>query len=242
MDIENLRIYLTHKRQMGRNIRKILCPRSPEGLANTLPFRLDTSREPNIILREDTFVELGPPDKASFNYLLILRDPNLIRDGLVTLCGPDIPDAGGMRLPIAQVLMVAGTGLTDENYFELNECQYIANRLPGYMIRFDTRRMWSRVSREAGKAGFSFETLGRNLMALYKTKFETVEAMEILFVTSADADVMELRNLLANRDSQPAQILKRKYDCAFSWGCEDCPYQATCDRIRKIAEARNRMS
>jgi len=208
-----------------------------ESLLRGLAFRMDARTDANIILKEDTFVELGPPDRASFTCVVMSTNPKLLRDGRISLIGPDIQESAGEKLPIGQVVMVAGTGLTDEHYMELERLQYISNRLPGYMIRFALRRMWSRVSKTAAAEGFSLEVLGRNLMALYKSRSPLVEAVEILFVTSGDSDVDELRGMLIGGRKNRVEIIKEKYGCISTVDCEGCPYQSICDRIKEIAES-----
>ena len=81
---------------------------------------------PGIILRGDTFVELGNPEPGSCAFLLWTDNPSLVRDGKITLIGPDIQESPGASLPFAQVLMVGGTGLGREEHERWNK----ANTLP----------------------------------------------------------------------------------------------------------------
>ena len=55
--------------------------------------------------------------------------------------------------------------------------------------------MWSRVSKNAAEKGFCFETLGRALMAIFKSDMPKVQAVEILFVTSSKEDLEQLDNI-----------------------------------------------
>ena len=167
----------------------------------------------------------------------MVTETDLVNDGKITLAGPDIQESSGKTLPIGQVLIVAGNGLSDEHYMELEQCQHISNRLPGYMIRFVPRRMWSRVSKMAAEKGFSFEVLGRNLMAVYKSTMPLVQAIEVIFITSSDSDVNELKGFVEGENRKSIQIIKERYGCTSTVDCDECPYQPICERIREMAES-----
>jgi len=241
ISVKKLRNYVEERKQRGLQVREIQCPGDVESLLEGLPFQIDSQSDANIILKEDTFVELGPPNRASCVFILMSRNPSSVKDGRITLIGPDIQESAGKTLPIGQVLIVAGTGLRDKHYLELERCQYISNRLPGYMIRFFPRRMWSRVSKMAAENGFSFETLGRNLMALFKLTLPLIDAIEIIFITSGDADVEELSDIAKESRKKFVEIMKKRYDCTFAWSCDNCPYQSVCEEIKDMAELLKRI-
>ena len=235
MSIRTLRQYITRKKREGRQIREIFCPRNAGELLLGCPFQIDDLADANIILKEDTFAELGPPGRASCHFILISPNPGRLKNGRMTLIGPDISEAASKTLPFGQVLVFGGAGLTADHYPELEQCQYIANRLPGYMIRFSPRRMWSRVSHAAAGKGFSLEIIARNLMALYKSKFPWIEAMEVMFITSSDEDVTELSAIARGSKRKVSRVIQRRDDCSFAWDCDDCPNKPICERIRDMA-------
>jgi hypothetical protein len=199
---------------------------------------MEEQGKPEIILKEDTAVELGPPGRSSFQTVSLVQSPFILEDGLITLVGPDLPEARGRDLPFGQVLWVAGEGLKKDHLRELERKQLISNRLPGYMVRWAGGRIWARVGLQALERGFSFETIGRYLMVHYRRTFSAVQGMEILFVTSSDADVTHLRRLSAPEPDRPPQGPKREKleGCTLTIDCEDCPNKPVCDRIREMAE------
>ncbi len=85
-------------------------PRLSASLKKGLPVSVGPKASSGIILRGDTFVELGNPDIGSSAFVLWTDKTTLIRDGSITLIGPDIPESAGASLPFGQVLMVGGTG------------------------------------------------------------------------------------------------------------------------------------
>jgi len=108
--------------------------------------------------------------------------------------------------------------------------------------------MWSRVSREAAAKGFGLETLGRALMAIFKTEVPKVEAVEALFVTSSREDVERLDEVAAQVRHIGKNIVRENWlakgfdilECTFGWDCESCENEPVCDDIRKVITVRKR--
>jgi len=236
--------YVADMRAGDRTVREYRCNPGVRELLDGLPVRTGPASHQGIILRGDTFMELGSPETGSCAFLLWTDDVSLVCDGRITFIGPDIPEAPGTSLPFGQVLMVAGPDLTSQDHRPLENAQYIADHIEGYMIRSVSQQMWSRVSREAAGKGFSFETLGRALMAIYKTEMPAVTAMEVLFVTSSKEDLGPLEEMAA----QVRQIFVKTltedwkargfnvYECNSGWDCQVCPDQVVCDDIKEIID------
>jgi CO dehydrogenase/acetyl-CoA synthase beta subunit len=108
--------------------------------------------------------------------------------------------------------------------------------------------MWSRVSKDAAEKGFSFEMLGRALMAVCRLEIDKVEAMQIIFVTSSNEDVSRLDEIAVpvrkiSKDIVRENWLARGYDvleCTLGWDCASCPDRVVCDDIREIIKIRKR--
>ena len=49
----------------------------------------------NIVLSQDTGIELGNPRQESLSLILWAEDPVHIHEGRITVIGPDLPDAKG---------------------------------------------------------------------------------------------------------------------------------------------------
>lgn len=247
--IKKLTQYGAEVRERGGKVREIDCPRSVSELLEGLPVRVGPGASPGIILRGDTFIELGNPEADSCAFLLWTDNPSLLRDGRITLIGPDIPESPVASLPFGQVLMVGGESLGEKEHEELARNQYIADQIEGYMIRSIPQRMWSRVSKEAAEQGFCFETLGRAQMAIFKSEVPKIQAMEIIFVTSSKEDLQPLENI----DEQVREISHnitreiwqaKGYDieCTLGWDCRSCEYKPVCDEIREVVRVRKKKS
>jgi CO dehydrogenase/acetyl-CoA synthase beta subunit len=245
--IKKLADYQQDLRAKGRQVREIYCPKEVSELTEGLPVRVGSQDSGGIILRGDTFIELGNPDAGSCAFLMWTDKPPLIQNGKITLIGPDIPESPGASLPFGQVLIVGGAGLGEGEHALLEGNQFIADQIEGYMIKSVSQLMWSRVSRDAAGKGFNFETLGRALMAIFKSEVSKIEAMEVIFVTSSKEDLQ----LLDKIGEQVREIshnitkevwLAKGYDieCTQLWDCESCPDSSVCDDIKEMVNVRKK--
>jgi CO dehydrogenase/acetyl-CoA synthase beta subunit len=233
-------------RGKGRQVREFNCPATSDELLDGLPIRVGPQANSGIVLRGDTFVELGSPDAGSCAFVLWTDNLSLIRDGKVTLIGPDIQESPTASLPFGQVLMVGGTELGNEDHSPLEQSQIISDQIEGYMIRSTSERMWSRVSKEVAGKGFCFDTLGRALMAIFKTGAPKIEAMEVLFMTSSKEDVEQLGELASQVREISKNIVTENWkakgfdilECNFGWDCNSCDYKPVCDDIREVITIR----
>jgi len=211
--------YIEDERKDKRNVRTFECPSTVSQLLGNLPIRIGPETGSGIILREDTFIELGNPVAGSCNFLIYTKNPSIIKDGRIHLIGPDIQEKPGESLPFGQVLMVGGKELGEDDQQALEQGQYITDQVEGYMIRSAAQHIWSRVSKDAVKRGFCFETLGRVLIKLNNI------ALQVMKITR--------------------EIQKKKWrikgvdlDCTLEWDCSNCSDKPLCDNIREVIAIR----
>jgi CO dehydrogenase/acetyl-CoA synthase beta subunit len=237
--------YVAAAQSAGQTVRHFTAPSSPRELAVGLPVRVGPGANRGIILRSDTFVELGSPEAGSCALGLWTDAPSLLVDGRITLIGPDIPEAPHASLPFGQVVMAGGAALGVEASLALGQAQIVADQIEGYMVRSSSHNLWSRVSHDAARRGFRFETLGWALMLLCKSSVATVETMEVVFVTSSKDDVLQLNELAAPVRERERAMLKehwkaRGYDLDCDLHCGSCSDKSVCDDIQKMLAARLR--
>ncbi len=243
--LARVREYVAKKKRQGRRIRETRHDTNDNKLVQNLPIHAGPQERGNVILKEDTFVELGNPSVASCAFVIWSDDPSSITDGLITLIGDDIQQSEDKSLPFGQVIIVGGTKLAEENYLDLEKTQYTSNQIEGYMLRSVPRRVWSRVSREAAGKGFSFETLGQALMSIFRRKQPLIEATEVIFITSSKEDVNELDNIASDVRKFSGELKKwvrqedGTYDCN-EYSCATCDEKELCDTIRKWISLRRK--
>jgi len=232
----------------GQQMRQFSCPTDITTLHEELPITVGDQANPGIILRGDTFVELGSPEAGSCAFLLWTDNRHLIRNGKITLIGPDISESEGDSLPFAQILMIGGKKISDAEHSALDQAQFTSNQIEGYMIRSTTERMWSRVSKEAVEKGFNFESLGKALMYIFRRNISKVQAMEIIFVTSSKEDVQRFDDI-SNQIREIGKNITREtwltkgidlLECTFGWDCRSCSYKPVCDEIRDVITVRKK--
>lgn len=198
-----------------------------------------------IVPADECAVELGAPGRANVNMVLWTTEAALVRDGEIRLLGPDMPSAGKVSWPYAQVILVALNNPDDIDPFQLESAQYLSNRLPGFMVRTVPGRLWARVSRDAISSGMDFARLGGSLIAAYREDFSAVSAVEILFVTLDDAHVNALESVAAEariilgKNKKLVLVGNGEYECT-DLDCDDCEEQETCDEVRDIVILRRK--
>ena len=243
--LPRVRDYVAQKKAQGREVRELHCDTRGERLLADLPVRVGPDVETGIILKEDTSVELGNPSVASSSFVVWNDDLSGVVDGRITCIGPDIQQSEGQSLPFGQVMIVGGAELEEEHYPELERTQYTSCQIEGYMLRSVPRKVWSRVSKEARSRGFCFDTLGRALMSVFRSKNPLLEATEVVFVTSSKEDVDELDVIGADvrRFSGELKKLVRQQDATYDcteYDCESCDDKPVCDSVREWTRLRRK--
>jgi CO dehydrogenase/acetyl-CoA synthase beta subunit len=245
--IDKLSRYVEDLKKQGRQASEFRCPSAVDEIVSGLPIRVGPSTGGGVILRSDTFTEMGSPDAGSVSFMLWTDDPSLLQDGRIALIGPDIPQSEDASLPFGQVLLVGGKGLTAEQHGELERSQHVGDQIEGYMIKSVPRRTWSRVSREAVAKGFNLETLGSALVAIYKSAVPDIEAMEVLFVTSGKEDLEPLQKIAEQAQEISENIVKETWkakgydiECFSTYDCDSCPDKVVCDDIKGIIKVRKK--
>ena len=226
-DISWLRGYVESKRAQGRDVRSL-----DTGKGNQRIPDFFGKEKTTIVLSEDTWLELGNPKTSSSAPVLVTDSLDLVRDGAITLIGPDVSEAQG-SLPFAQILLIASNELQDEDYRKINSFQYELE-LRGYMIKAipSSLTIWSRVSRESAGEGFSFEILGKAIIAGYKSAFK-IPSIEVIFVTSSEEDVEELEDL-RHKVTRIISAMNKMIE-ETSLDCSSCEY------LRQLGSLRDRL-
>jgi CO dehydrogenase/acetyl-CoA synthase beta subunit len=192
----------------------------------------------NIVLAQDTGVELGNPRQESLSLILWTDIPSRISDGRTTVIGPDLPESRGKSLPFAKIVIAAVHGFNEENtcdrWQEMDLLRFDID-LAGYMMRAVSQyqREWSRVSHDSIDKGFSFSTLGSALMDRMKEK-EYIDGVEIILVTESPGAVRELREVAGGAMAIIGALNRMNEEIEAD--CPTCDYRVVCDAVDGLRE------
>ena len=197
----------------------------------------------NIVMQCDTALELGNPGDESASFILWTADEGLVRDGMTTIIGPDIPDSPEKNMPFGRVVLLGVRGFTTDNCYERHRELDIKRHdinLRGYMMRAVSQylREWSRISKEAVQNGFSLRVLSSALIEAYRN-IDYVKAVEVLCVTSSPQDV----RFLQDRGQHSARLISamNKMVNELSFDCASCEYVDVCSEVEALRSMRNEM-
>lgn len=207
---------------------------------------LDKCKE--IILQDETKLELGGANKKSFSLIYPIDDLESIQDGKITLIGPEIREISNPSIDFGFFMMIGFKKITEKEFDNLRHFSFVSNGIEGFIIRTIPRRFWCRVSKDVVDK-FSFELFGNAIMYLYNEKFqELIESMEIVFVSSLPEEIdefieltSEIRKQIELRWQDKIEEWKKRTDCDYDWECEECPYTDTCEEVKEVLEERKKM-
>jgi len=218
-------------------------PGSAEAAIEGLCVKVGPGANPGIILRGETFVEVGNPIAGSVGLTMWTDDVGLVDDGRITLVGPDISESESNSMAFAQVLVVGGETLSAADQGVLQQCQHVGDEVEGYMLKSTADSVWGRVSRDAAAVGFDFETLGRAYLHLLKTALPRASVAEVVFVTAGKAEVKSFTALAERSRATGTEMVTevwrdQGFDVDCSLDCSVCDSKPVCDDIREVLAGR----
>lgn len=197
-------------------------------------------RNRNLVMGQDTAVELGNPGDVSTSFLIWVDDPEKIKNRRVSVVGPDLPNLTGKQASFGKVVMVGGRDFNADNAYDRCRKMELLRydlHLKGYMMRGASQyqREWSRVSREAVSNGFSFQILGGALIEKF-LDLDYVQAAEIMFITSGREDVLAMKAIGDHVARRVAAMNKMTEEMTFD--CDTCDYNAVCGDVAELRAMR----
>lgn len=162
------------------------------------PFDISPMYEGERIRKADFYVELGGQSKPGFELVLFEPDPDKIKDGEVSLIGPDLGEMEeGGTYAYAMIYKVYGEQIEEdlEAVIERRNHEY-QGYIQGYMHLNQRSEIWVRISKEAVKKGLkSLKQIGKATIMLFKAELPFIEKMEVTYVTDKDEVVRRLEEV-----------------------------------------------
>lgn len=247
--IKNIRNFIVKESRTGKFLNNYRVKSDPVKLFNNSRIKVGLEENKEIILQEETHLELGGMNKRSLSLIYPIIDINLIQDGNITLLGPKIYQISESSVDFGLFILIGVKDLSKKEYYELKSLNFLSNGIEGFSIRTIPRRFWCRISNDVYNKKFSFEILGNAIMYLYKQKFKNlVKKIEILILCSYPDSIEEFIKISSDitnkfQDELKAKIdeWRKRIDCDYDWGCEICPYQEECYNIKQVLVERERI-
>lgn len=245
--IENIRTFVDQEGQKGKKITIFKRSPTPSNYFKKFDIKVELDNCKEIILQEETKIELGGESKKSFSIVYPISDFEYVKDGDIILIGPEIEDISDRNLDFGMFILIGSTKISEKDKDNLRRFNFLSNGIEGYMIRTIPRRFWCRISDDVIKKNFSFEFLGNAIMYLYKQKFkDLIESIEILFINSYPNTIeefiditSEIREQISAKWKKKIEEWKKRIDCEYDWACEICPYQEDCFKIKETLVERD---
>ena len=194
----------------------------------------------DLVMGVDTAVELGHPKEGSMAFLVWANEPTQLKNRRISVIGPELQTLIGKQVPFGKIVLLGGDAFNEDNsykrYRQLESVRYEL-RLKGYMMRGVSQygREWSRVSREAIDAGFSFAVLG-NALARRFLEFEFIRSVEVVFITSGLEDIQPFMPIADRALTLISAMNKMMEDVSFD--CESCDYSDVCKDVQGLRAMR----
>ena len=192
-----------------------------------------------LVLSKDAAFELGASGKGSANTILYTSSAELADGDKVCLYGPDLKeikaDCDFARIVILRVGVLDGE--SDAIYRILKDIEFAKYHVypEGYMVRMspESYREQVRVSKDAIKAGISFEMLGNSYIKEYK-KDDNVLSATVIFITDPAFDYASLTDLAKKANGVTGTL------CTIMEGldtdCSVCSLKGICDEVEGMKE------
>lgn len=201
-------------------------PAPPGGAFGDIPVDVSLAYAGERIRKNDMHVELGGPDVTEKFELVKVRPADQVRDGAITVVGPDMTAmTPGGKYPLGILIEIAGAGLeTDfEGVIERRIHEY-ANYIEGFMHLNQRYDIWVRLSKKAFSKGLnSLVFVGKVLERLLKNEFNIIERMQITFYTDTEKisqAYAEARSAYEARDVRARGLTDQDVDVFY--GCALC--------------------
>ena len=244
--IQKIREFLKNEHDTGKNLITIKATSNQFNTTDDTKIKFGLNKYKEIILEEETGLELGGINKKSFSIVIPIEEINLLHPGNVILLGNEVNTIKELKVDFGIILLIGINKDNQENIDELRQLNFLSDGIEGFSIRTIPRRFWCRISNSALQKGFSFELLGNAIIQLYLQKFkELVKSVEVIFINSypdsIDRFIVLSSEIFAEiREKWKKKIdeWRKRIDCEYDWGCEICPYQEECYEIKQILASR----
>ena len=154
-----------------------------------IPVEVGLVHEGERVRKNDMQVELGGPAETEKCELVLVRPPDTITDGDISIIGPDISSMEeGTHYPLGILVEIAGSKVEPdlEGVIERRIHEY-SNYVEGFMHLNQRYDIWIRLSKKSYKKGLnSFRFIGQVMLELFRNELPILEKIQITFITDPE--------------------------------------------------------
>jgi acetyl-CoA synthase len=190
-----------------------------------IPVAHSPAFEGERIRKEEMHCEFGGQRTPAFEWLR-MRDMTEVEDGKIEVMGPDVDSVQeGGQLPLGILVEVAGRKMqTDFEPVLERQIHTFMNEAQGLWHMGQRDINWVRISKDAAKAGFRLEHIGRLLHAIYHEQYSNILDKVQVKIFTEEQEVLKLREqavkVYAERDARLAGMTDE--DVGTFYSCTLC--------------------
>jgi len=186
-----------------------------------IPVAYSPAFEGERIRKDDMHCEFGGQRTPAFEWLR-MRETSEVEDGKIEVIGPDVDsvEAGG-RMPLGVLIEVAGRKMQPDFEPVLErQVHTFVNEAQGLWHMGQRDSIWMRISKDAAKAGFKIEHIGKILHAMYHDHYSAVlDKVQVKLYTN-EKEVLKLQEqaakVFSDRDARLAGMTDEDIDTFYS--------------------------
>jgi acetyl-CoA synthase len=186
-----------------------------------IPVSVSPAFEGERIRKEEMYCEFGGQRTPAFEWLR-MRDISEVEDGKVQVKGADVDslEAGG-KLPLGIIIEVAGRKMqADFEPVLERQVHTFSNEAQGLWHMGQRDINWVRISKDAAKAGFKLEHIGKLLHAKFHGEYSSIVDKVQVKIFTDEKQVLKLREqaqaVYAERDARLAGMQDEDVETFYS--------------------------
>jgi acetyl-CoA synthase len=186
-----------------------------------IPVAHSPAFEGERIRKEDMHCEFGGQRTPAFEWLR-MQDIASVEDGKIEVNGPDVDslEAGG-KMPLSILVEVAGRKMQPDFEPVLErQIHTFMNEAQGLWHMGQRDIIWVRISKDAFKAGFRLEHIGKLLHAMFHEHFSSIIDKVQIRIFTDEKQVLKLqeqaRQVYAERDARLAGMVDEDIETFYS--------------------------
>ncbi|MFX1497652.1 MAG: hypothetical protein ACFFBH_09015 [Promethearchaeota archaeon] len=237
--------FLNRQFQNEKKIKIFQKREDPQNYFKQIKLGVNLEEFKDIILQEETSLELGGPKKKSFSLIYPFKDFNFLDDGKIVIVGPETKELSEKAIDFGIIILIGVNSVSEKIFDQFRNIAFISNGIEGFMIRTIPRKFWCRISNNVINK-ISFELLANAILYLYNARFGNfIKAIEIILISS-ELDIIDslidmtssIQDVFNLKWKEKVNEWKRRIDCNFNWECAECPYYDLCENIKEVLKKR----